>query len=545
MATPLLGALALSACPRVASIDGAALGPVCAESSGGWGGFPVQDGLSVDLLFVIDNSGSMAPHQVKLNAGVDALFAELDAAGVDFRIGFTTTDNGNPWCPAGTTTPEAGQLVLSPCAERLDAFVYNGGEIDARELACTSQCDLDSADLAITPTPSRFDDAAVARPWLQRVNGETNLPAGTDPAAAFKCFAPQGIDGCGFESPLESMYLALRRAQTEDEASYGFLGTASVLAVVILTDEVDCSYDKSWSAIFEQDGGRVFWEDPSASFPSSAVCWNAGVECVGDPSAYDSCEPVNLDVDGDPANAATAVLHPLDRYQGLLTGLLEEKWQVSSDPRLLFTVIAGVEGGGDDWSVTYADSEDPETQLAWGVAPGCTDAEGNTAVPPVRMRALAEALPGSLYSACAPDYSEAMAALGAGIVDAHAPNCFWSCAADGDRSTPQLEPSCRVTTFSPEAGGTVELPSCARAADGTYLYDDETGSYQLPEGADLCYVALVDRSGDETFDAHDQLSPECVEAGSNVEFVLERRLGVEAPSVNADCRRSDCDCDEP
>ena len=548
--TPLACVLALSACPRVADLGGDALGPVCDESlPGPWGGLQLAGGTSVDFLFVIDNSGSMAPHQVKLNAGIDELFERLDDAGVDFRMGFTTTDSGNPWCPAGTTTPEHGTLVLSPCEERLGDFVFNGGEVDTRDLACTSQCDLDAAALAITPTITYSDSNEIARPWLQRIGGQTNLPADTPIADAFKCFAPQGINGCGFESQLESMHLALARSQDQSGDAYGFIGDDAMLAVVILTDEADCSTNQDWSEIFEQDGNRVFWEDPSTSFPSSAVCWNAGVECLGDPSAYDSCEPVDRDVDGNlAADPSDAVLHPLDRYRGMLTGLLEQKWQYNSGQELLLTLIAGVEGGGggasEDWSVTYADSPDPDTQLAWGIAPGCTDADGNIAVPPVRMRALAEEFPTvGLYSTCAPDYGEAMAALGQSILDSMEPKCYWRCVADSDRSTPQLEPKCDVSRYSLEAGGVVPVPPCARGADSTYFFDEATGSYQVPEGEDVCYVALVDPDGTQTRDAHDQLSPECVDVGANVEFVIERRPGVSTgPWIDADCTLSDCDC---
>ena len=77
------------------------------------GGEPGDNDL--DVLFVIDNSGSMGPHQRAMVPAVVAMVERLDELGIDYRVGFTTTDNGNPWC--GTTEPEAGALVLSSCVK--------------------------------------------------------------------------------------------------------------------------------------------------------------------------------------------------------------------------------------------------------------------------------------------------------------------------------------------------------------------------------------------------------------------------------------------
>ncbi len=539
----LAPALALSACPRVASVPEDPLLEAICEDASGWGGLGLRVGVAVDILFVIDNSGSMAEHQVKLEAGIAELFARLDAVDADYRIGFTTTDNGNPWCPVGTTTPEAGKLVLSSCEQRLDDFVFDGGAIDARDVACSDPCTLDPADLVITPTSTDVDPNLVARPWIERRAGVTNLPAGTDPVEAFKCFAPQGINGCGFESPLESMLQGLARAQDVDEVSYGFLRQDAVLAVVILTDEVDCSYNQEWAAIFEQDGDKVFWEDPSEPFPSSALCWNAGVTCIGSSSGYDGCEPVNKDELGnETANPSRAVLHSVSRYTARLAAIETQLHDYHPDLDVLFTLIAGVEGGGEDWTVTYADAEDPAWQLAFGIGPGCTGADGLSATPPVRLRSVAETVdPLGLYSVCAADYGQAMASLGDRISTGAEPSCHWSCVADGDRSTPQLEPRCTVRQLGAAGASGAEIVDCEREPDGRYRIDPATGGQQIPAGQDLCYALLVDPGG-ETLDTLDNLSDECVAAGSNLEFVLVRRLGYSGPStsIEVDCELSGC-----
>jgi hypothetical protein len=77
----------------------------------------------VDILFVIDNSSSMAEEQAALAASFESFINVLERPErtADYRIGVTTTDNGNPWCP--DTTPEAGALRLRSCRSRLQEFV--------------------------------------------------------------------------------------------------------------------------------------------------------------------------------------------------------------------------------------------------------------------------------------------------------------------------------------------------------------------------------------------------------------------------------------
>jgi hypothetical protein len=373
--------------------DGDPEGPVCVSA--------------LDVLFVIDNSGSMGEEQARIATAVSAIIDPLDAAGVDWRIGTTTTDNSNPWCPAGSTTPEAGKLVLSSCKSRINDFLFNNGDVDVQDVACNDLCSLNDAALQILPTPTDYDPNERARPWIEKIGGLTNLLANTDPAAALACYMPMGINGCGFESQLESAYLSLARAQNVDENEYGFLRPGASLLVIIISDEVDCSYNKDYSEIFEQDGNKVFWSDPQDSFPTSAVCWSAGVGCTGDPSGYDSCDPVNKDVNGNEGvDAGSAVLHPLSRYLGKIEDIEADIRGYDPTGLVRVSVIAGV---ALDGSITYANvsGTEPDFQHSFGIGPGCVSGSG-TAVPPVRMRELAAQTGGTLTSVCANEYSSAL-----------------------------------------------------------------------------------------------------------------------------------------
>lgn len=351
---------------------------------------------AVDILFVIDNSGSMGASQRQVAEAIGAMVERLEQAGMDWRIGVTTTDAGNPWCPAAVTTPEAGNLVASSCRSRIGDFLF-ADTVDVQDAACRDLCETDVIDLA-------NDD-----PWVESHDGVSNTP---DPIEALECMLPQGVNGCGFEAPLESMHLALARAQDPEEPNFGFMRAGAQLAVVIVSDEVDCSYDEDWSDIFSQDGSKAFWSDPSASFPTSAVCWNAGVSCSGEGPEFANCVPANKDVDGQPTqDPDAAVLHPLTRYADMLDGLRADKQAIdpSADVR-----VFGILGVGLDGLPHYVDASetDPTFQDSFGIGPGCAGpVEGESAVPPVRMRSLINEQGGSMHSICKDQFTDALVTI--------------------------------------------------------------------------------------------------------------------------------------
>ena len=514
------------------------------EPSWPWGsGLTVNK--DVDILFVIDNSGSMGEEQALLANNIASFIEVLEAEDVEanYRIGITTTDNGNIWCPLGTTTPEGGKLVMSSCKERLGDFLFNNGEIDVQDLACNDICTLSSAELEILPTTTDFDPTPKPRPWLEHIEGRKNLPDGTSSAEAFKCFGPQGINGCGFESQLESMYLSLQRAESAGEAEYGFMRTTAILAVVFVTDEADCSANNAYAEIFEQDGNKVFWSDPSASFPTSAVCWNAGVECFGDPSNYDSCEPVNKDVNGNSGVPdADAVLYPMSRYYDLLDGIEQQKKDFNESQEVIVALIGGVDAQGNAVYRNVGDT-DPEFQDNFGIGPGCTAAGDVSAVPPVRLRDFVNRhTEGNMFSICSDDYSAALGAIADRIRTQIRPACYTQCVADTDPATPLVEPNCTVTEDPPGADNEVVLQECQRDAAGAYVIDADTNDHAMPSAdVNVCYALLVDDE-DLTASTADDMSPECVDRNYNLEFKLVRRPGFPAAggtSITASCALSD------
>jgi hypothetical protein len=374
----------------------------------------------IDMLFVIDNSGTMGEEQLNLARNfpmmIDELQGIVEGSTADVNIMVTTTDFGNPVCDPFRKpdyVPAKGSPVATPCTDRIERFTGNGTDAPVLEEACYDVCPM--------------DDPAYPRDHFIHFGPDgTNVEGGT-PAAALACVGPQGIDGCGYEAPLETMLQALNRgacwndpdAEGCGDSPYetGFLRDGAILAVAIITDEADCSvrnYNIMTDPIFQET-------DPSKGIrdESSAICWNAGVLCTGqDPGTgiYEGCTPADKSIDGQVGVPETAVLHPLYRY----TQLLDEFRGMGRE--VIMLGVLGVppvtkrnekppyeplRGGVDD--LVFRDWRDEDVlpedagngvtaadkQFEFGIGPGCTDASEahpGQAIPPVRIRHVCESL---------------------------------------------------------------------------------------------------------------------------------------------------------
>ncbi|MCY1071670.1 hypothetical protein OV090_43400 [Nannocystis sp. RBIL2] len=365
---------------------------------------------AIDVLFVIDNSGSMADEQARLAKNIAALVNTER----DLRIGVTTTDAGNPRCPSAQTTPENGAMATLSCIERVakGEFSFN---MEDFSYACTDVCDRGAFDLV--PTPTSLEPEPEVRPWFERTGGVTNLAdEGLSLVQALQCALPRGVNGCGFESQLESMRMALVRSMDANQPEYGFLRPEADLVVVLLTDEVDCSYNPAFKSIFQDN--KIFWENQDRPDATSAVCFNAGVRCEGGAPTYTACPATNHDIEGEPHVADDdAVLWPVSRYTGLLADIQASK---TGGARVRLLAIAGVPVGFEtgDVPLVFEDDPDPADQELFGIGPGCVLANPQdpdfpqVARPPVRMLEVGASLgPLEFHSICQDDYSALLATI--------------------------------------------------------------------------------------------------------------------------------------
>ena len=63
-------------------------------------GIQIEVNKDVDILFVVDNSGSMGEEQANLSENFGRFVGVLEADDVkaNYRLGITTTDDSNYWC---------------------------------------------------------------------------------------------------------------------------------------------------------------------------------------------------------------------------------------------------------------------------------------------------------------------------------------------------------------------------------------------------------------------------------------------------------------
>jgi len=511
------------------------------------GNVSVSINRDVDILFVIDNSRSMGQEQATLARNFGPLIErlEMDDVRANYRIAVTTTDNGHLHCVGR----DGGSFKATSCLKRHEDFqvTEDGVDKDYFDDACASICDHE--DIEFLPTTTFFDQEPKVRPWIENIGGVTNLAEGISPVDAFECLAPQGLTGCGFEAPLESMRLGLLRASNQAEPEFGFMRPGAILAVIFVTDEADCSarYSEVKDPWDISEGSRALWSEANreAGRLTSEVCWFAGVECEDSPGGGKECWAVDRAADAtETDDPAKAVLHPLDRYVEFLDSIEQEKQKINPDQELLVGVLTGVDTGYTGGAIHYSDGNDEKFLLETGIGAGCSSSNGEAA-PPVRMAEFAQAfLPDTdetnLYSVCKEDYSDSMSAIAEAIGKQVRPPCVEACVADADVTTEGLQHTCQVE----EEYTTVESKVLSDAIPECEVTGE---SFAIPEGSDACYRSLSDSEG-LTASTLDDMSEQCVDEGWNLELAIERRDGVVAPAggrVRARCsvsRLAELDC---
>ena len=327
--------------------------------------FPQTLETKVDLLFVIDNSGSMGQEQANLAKQfpklVDALRRpDLGDRIPNVRIGVVSTDLG------------AGNYGLPSC----EVQGGDGGKLQN--------------------TPRKPGCAGPADAWISYSfeTDKTNIPGcsgdGVDCVkSSFSCIAQLGTEGCGFESPLEAARKAL-----DPNVNPGFLRKDALLAVVFITDEDDCSARNAQLFDPQQQGSN----DPLGPL-TSFRCFEFGVLCdVNDRNAA-----------GPRQNCVPAFdwLHKVDDYVSFFSQLKGSK------DRVLLAAIAG------PTSPVTVGKDGPNPTLA----PSCQTNDG-FAVPALRLAKVVNAFGGEIAPICTDDFGPALSKIGERIRSALGSQCI-------------------------------------------------------------------------------------------------------------------------
>jgi hypothetical protein len=325
---------------------------------------PLSAKRDIDILFVIDNSRSMAQEQESLGTNFPRFIERLQ-----------DIEGGLPNVHVGVVSSDVG---ISP-------FAANNctGQGDDGKLQNTPRG-------ACTPPQGYFISDVLAPDGVSRI---TNYPATTTLPDVFSCIAKLGTVGCGLEQHLEAMKRALDGHRPENA---GFIRNGmgedpdAFLAVIFLADEDDCSATPG-GAIF--DPSQVDISDPLGPF-GSFRCAEFGIICDGSPlsrtaGSYENCEPM-------PADQAEYIQHP-DAYVDFLK-------QLKSDDKDI--ILAGIVGDPSPVNVTYDEDGNPMLDCSCGCEVG--GSEG--AAPAVRLSYFLGQFPdrNSFTSICNSDLSIAM-----------------------------------------------------------------------------------------------------------------------------------------
>jgi len=315
---------------------------------------------SVDILFVIDNSGSMVGEQRQLAESFSRFASVLDERFRDYHIAIITTGMQSGNCPPCTSTVTGSCMNETGENGRFqDRRGWNEGTDEIPEF--------------------QFENPDPTCRVVSRDNKDCFYDESTQKGTVLV-----GINGCGFERGLAAMKTALSDDLLDDYNS-DFLRDDAMLAVVVISDEDDC--------------GEVGDVTEGVQGAMGDICYYAA-KGVG---------PEGESVHPNDPNAQPYGLTPVEDSYDFLTGLKGKR------PGMIkFTAITGVKdvndlstttieyelGTNDRWDISHACS-----------TPGCTSPYC-FAEPGTRYIALARALGlgihGQVDTICQNDFSDTM-----------------------------------------------------------------------------------------------------------------------------------------
>ena len=377
---------ALSACTTldshvIGAVDGGEGG--VSNGSDGGGGATTIDRTKLDILVMIDNSGSMEQEQAALAEGMPRMLRALitgDRLGNDVSgDAETLTDNFTPITDIhiGIVTSDMGTAgaTIQTCVSQ--PFGENGVLRDRAGAGAGAGCS------------ANYPSTLAFRAGTNGRDIETNKTV-VEFAADFACVAQVGTNGCGFEQQLESSLKALTPASSplrflnnssgngEGGPNTGLVRSDSTVLVILISDEEDCSF---------QDSSLVDGSDPVVTNT------NINLRCVTYPE----------------------LLYPVSRYVDGLKAL-----RPGNEESVFFSAIVGVPtdlipaaGETPNYDVILADDRMQQVQDSDNpnqLRAACQDTGRGRADPARRIVEVVRGFGanGSLQSICQADFSPAL-----------------------------------------------------------------------------------------------------------------------------------------
>jgi hypothetical protein len=386
----------------------------------------------LDLVFMIDNSPSMAPKQDKLRKNFPRLISVLknptDGSLPDLRVAIIDSDLGT-----------AGAYANNSCAIKQlpDGTMSAYGDLGRFQMLGAQKC-------GVTASGAK---------WLEYGNGRPLNFTG-DISDVFACLAGNlGTLGCGEEHQLQAFEFALVAKGVGNETQQGMLRANAHLGLVFLSDEDDCSAatnDGMFGDLQELRGesaslrcatrahacaGRNLSASPPG-YPTNAAFEASLLTCT---ARTDAC-PNEVDGKSATDTSKPTKCSPLRDVKRLADALKKLKQQ--PDEQIFVTGIFGWPLSDDDLATAAykialvpnpntADTTHPQVYDSW---PICydpnhlptkpepitgydTDAAGWGATAGLRLSAFVDEFGknGLKFSICQPDFSDSMRLIGGSI----------------------------------------------------------------------------------------------------------------------------------
>ncbi len=401
---------------------------------------PVNINRNLDLLFVIDNSGSMLAEQAALATNFPEfinVLQQIEGGLPDIHLGVISSNVGAagaqsvPGCPA---SGDDGNLLTGPPGNNCAAtYALQGSFI-----------------------------SDIAQSNGTRTRNYNPTATGTDGqglAGLFSCMAKLGTSGCGFEMHLESMYRALQPGKNA-----GFYRNEAFLAVIFIADEDDCSTEMG--AMFgDPNAGIASQLGPRTSFR----CHEFGVRCDADanPRALGpktGCEP----------DTNSQYEYEVQRYIDFLRNLK------MTDPKL--AIVAGIIGNFDALTGNLAVGPDRRTndpnlpEVSRSCDSGNPTDPDDGAAPPVRLQAFLSSFPdrNTFTTICNNNLSDALVQIASLLKTAIGNPCIDKPLDDRNAGLDGLQPECSVVDVqNPDSDNRSEevIPQCSVAIQTTPMCD--------------------------------------------------------------------------
>ncbi len=403
---------------------------------------PVTINRDLDILFLIDKSPTMADEQASLAANFPRfmeVLSQIDGGLPNVHVGVISQDIG-----AG------GTYVIGTCS----------GLGDNGRLLSTPRVP------GCTPPNGAYISDTDPRDGGARIRNYTGSLADT-----FTCIASLGPSGCGFEQHLGS----LRKALDHNPANDGFLRPNAYLAIIIISDEDDCT--ASNPHIYDPAPASVAELGPLADFR----CFEWGWECdegtmTRGAGVYTNCRP----------RTDSPYLSEPDEVAAFLKTL-------KADPRqIIVATLTGPNALSNPAVVETRVKLDTAHNNVPMVLPSCENGT-QSAFPMPRISYFASLFPdrNAFYSLCNNDLRAGLTSVAQLIRRVIGNPCFEDAidTTDLDPANPGLQPQCAVSEVTAPGSASpheTNLPRCKMADPRTPATDTVQPCWYVEEDLQQC-----------------------------------------------------------